>query len=177
MKNRFFFLIVATFILMEQVSICVVPCLTIPEFTKTYAQISVIARALEFYAKDHDGLYPVPEGSDLYAPFEGDPAHGPNPLTWTIRKDVNASTLIPYLERYLPKWKSPRVWIDAWGNSIYYAVSSDQKHFLVYSYGKDGKRSLSFSYTWPDKGTCNLEEDMIRNELMFISFPNGVSRG
>src|SRR5262249_23494342 len=68
---------------------------------------------------------------------------------------------------------------ESWVNSIFYshkyfyAVSTDGTHYLLYYYGREGKRDISFDSEWPPSPTCDFDNDMIRNELEFLSIPTG----
>lgn len=157
------------------------PCLSQKGFQITIARILAISSAVTEYANDHLGLLPTSPEVPAYEPASqlDDPARQfeKTPFKWSSSRDFPSGNLANQLfPRYLIHGDKVEFYRNAWGKDIYYSVSSDRHHFILYTYGRDGKRDDTYYYNWPISGHCDIDRDIIRNEHWFISFPADVAR-
>jgi hypothetical protein len=155
-----------------------VPCLDNTEVKGTVSKIRALGKYLQMYAEDHDGLYPHPEGAPVYLFQESFVKPNSTPFTWSTESDLAAEALAPFLHpQYMDDWALNNLMKSDWNRKIYYAVSSNSKHSLIYTYGADGRRDSHFYFDWPDSPWCEVDRDIVAEATGFISVADGITRG
>lgn len=134
-----------------------------------------ISIALELYAAEHNGKYPIsPEPGTKASKFYPGVADWLVPKAWPVPRNRQTSWLTKYLT---PKYIKQVPLVDGWGHPILCDVSQNGADYTIVSLGRDGKYDTKFSgYDWPSE---DFDDDLIYKggvdfkDGQFISAPEG----
>jgi len=137
----------------------------------TMEDMSRLADALDHYAEKSQGKYPGgPEARGVRSDpgaFEAAVA----PRVWPVGS-FSIATILPALRPYRYLTLSAK---DAWGSPFAYAISGDDRHYVLVSLGCDGKIDGG-RHAW----RTEMEEcghDVVLADGKFLSYPKYIGTG
>lgn len=150
----------------------------VQRISRTMIDMHRIAVALELYANDHGGFYPIPPGPPTIHkqfPVGTDLQPSAVPTVWPVGVNRQTGWLRSFLS---PQYILEIPELDGWGNQIRCDVSADGREYTIISFARDGILDRTFAgYGWD---IDNVDSDLIYTGGIglggtFISAPEGAT--
>jgi hypothetical protein len=133
--------------------------------TRSMSDIRAAGVALEAFAQDHGGLFPLASEGDPGEPLlEPSRFEWGQPCAWPLRASAGLDEIAFLLE---PRYISSLPRRDAWGNPLLYGTSQDLRSYAIVSRGRNGLVERCQCFTWREDG------DLVYSDGSFRSFTEG----